>query len=165
MIGFLAITPPSVLNILYSTKELGRRDLLGRWMFLLLKRRDFELLGRLDSRVVKATSSMKIFRHGGLLEDHLPWALGLARTAIDALVRMDVGLVGHLFSVIAYVLVDAVNRTTTDASCIETVYAKAGYRPRHLLVFCCLNGPQPTNCVNSRLEEACSLELNRLGRE
>jgi hypothetical protein len=119
-------------------------------MFLLLKQRDFELLRRLDGRVVQGDIVHEDFRNGGLLEDRLPWAFGLARAAIDALVRVYVELVGKLLSVVAYVLVDAVNRTDTDASCVEIIYAKTGYGPRHLLVFYLLNGPQPNERLNPR---------------
>jgi hypothetical protein len=87
------------------------------------------------------------FRNGGLLEDCLPWALRLARTAIDALLRLDVQLVGKLFSIVAYVLVDAINRTNTDASCIETVPAKTSYGPRNLFVCYLLSGPQRTSGI------------------
>ena len=102
-------------------------------MFLLLKYRHFELVWRLDCSVIQGDIVSEYFRNGGLLEDCLPWALRLAGATIDALIRVDVELVGELFLVVAYVLVDAVNRTNTDAPCIETVPAKTSYGPRHLL--------------------------------
>ncbi len=101
-------------------------------MFLLLKDRHFELVRRLYGGMIQAYIIPEDFRDGGLLEDCLPWALRLARTAIDTLVRLDVELVGKLFPVVAYVLIDAVNRANTDASGIETVSAKTGYGPGHM---------------------------------
>jgi hypothetical protein len=102
-------------------------------MFLLLKDRHFELVRRLDCGVILAYIVPESFRDGGLLEDCLPWALRLASAAIDTLVWLDVELVGKLFPVVAYVFIDAVNRAHTDASCIETVPAKTGYGPGHML--------------------------------
>ena len=64
-------------------------------MFLLLKQCDFELVMHLDGRVVQGNIVLENFRNRGLLKDRLPWALRLARAAIDALVRMDVELVGN----------------------------------------------------------------------
>lgn len=90
-------------------------------MFLLLKQCDFELVKQLDGGVVQDNIVLENFENGWLLEDRLPRTLRLAGTAIDTLVGMDVELIGKLFSVIPGIFVDAVNRTNTDASCIETV--------------------------------------------
>jgi hypothetical protein len=113
-------------------------------MFFLLEERDLELIRPIDGGMVEGYIVLENFRNGWLFENRLPRALGLAGTAIDALVWVDVELVGKVFPVVAYIFVDTVNRTNTDASCIETVYAKTGYGPGHVLLFYLPNGPQPT---------------------
>jgi hypothetical protein len=75
------------------------------------------------------------FWHRRLLEDRLPWAFRLACAAINALVRVNIELVGKLFRILANVLIDAIDRANADASCIETVYAKTSYGPGHWPVF------------------------------
>ena len=101
-------------------------------MFFFLKRRDSELIMRLNGGVVQGNIVAENFRNCRLLEDRLPWALRLARTAINAFIRVDVELIWELFPVFAYVLVNAINRTNTHAAGIDTIYAKAGYRPWHV---------------------------------
>jgi hypothetical protein len=103
-------------------------------MFLLLKQCDFKLVMHLEGGVVQSYVVLENLWNRRLLEDRLPWALGFAGAAIDALVGVDVEPVGKICLVVACLIVDAVNRTNTDASCIETVSAKTGYGPRHLLV-------------------------------
>jgi hypothetical protein len=104
-------------------------------MFLLLKQCDFELVMHLDGGVVQGNIVLENFGNRWLLEDRLPWALRLARAAIDALVRVDVELIRKFFSVVTSIFVNAVDRTNTDASCIETVSAKTGYGPGHLVLY------------------------------
>jgi hypothetical protein len=123
----------------HAPLQLVRRDLFGRWMLFLLKERHLELIRYLERGVVEGYIVFENFWNGWLFENRLPWALGLAGAAIDALLWLDVELVGKLFSVVACIFVDAVNRTNTNASCIETVSAKTGYGPRHLLLFYLLN--------------------------
>src|ERR1700761_107547 len=101
-------------------------------MFFGLKNRHFKLIMHLDRSMVQGNIVAEDFRNRGFLKDRLPWTLRLTRTAVDAFIRMNIELVWELFSVVAHVFVNAVNRTDTHASCIETVSAKAGYGPRHL---------------------------------
>jgi hypothetical protein len=116
-------------------------------MFFLLKQCEFELVMHLDGGVVQSNIVLENFGNGWLLEDRLPRAVRLARAAIDALVRVDVELVREFFFVVTRIFVDAVNRTNTDASCIETVSAKTGYGPGHLLVLYLRSDPQPPRRV------------------
>ena len=109
-----------------------RRDLLRTRMLLLLKQSDPELPMLLDGSVVEGDIVLENLGHSWFLVNCLPGTLGLACAAIDALVRVDVELVGKCFMVVAGVFVDAVNRTNTHASCIETVSAETCYGPRHL---------------------------------
>ncbi len=66
-----------------------------------------------------------------LLENRFPGTLGLAGSAINAFVGIDVELVGKFFLVGADVFIDAINGTHADASGVNAVAAKAGNRPRH----------------------------------
>ena len=116
-------------------------------MFFLLKQCDFEVVVHLDRGVVQRNIVLEILRNGRLLEDRLPRALRLTRAAIDAFVRMDIELVRKFLSVVACIFVDAVNRTNTNASRIETVYAKTGYGPGHLLILYLRGDPQAPHRV------------------
>jgi len=87
-------------------------------MIFLLKERHLELVRHLDRGVVQGYVVLEDFRNGWLFENRLARALRLAGAAIDALVWVDVELVGKL-SVGACIFVDAVNRANTDASCIK----------------------------------------------
>jgi len=70
--------------------QLVSRDLFGRWMLLLLKERNFELVLHLDGGVVQGDVVFENFRYGCFLKNRLPWAFRLAGTAINALVWMYV---------------------------------------------------------------------------
>src|SRR5579885_2169942 len=113
---------------------LVRRNLLARRMLLLLERLHLELFHPLQHRMVERDIVVEDFRNRGLLEDRLPGALRFARSAIDALIGVDVELVGKLLLVGADVFVDAVDRTHANASGIETIATKPGYRPGHRLI-------------------------------
>jgi hypothetical protein len=101
-----------------------------------------------DGGVVQENIVLENFGNRWLLEDRLPWALRLAGAAIDALVRVDVELIRKFFSVVTRIFVDAVNRTNTDASCIETVSAKTGYGPGQLLVLYLRTNPPPPSVAD-----------------
>jgi hypothetical protein len=100
-------------------------------MFLLLEECHLELVSLRDGGVVEANIVSENFGDSGLFEDGLPRTFGLTCAAIDALIRMNVELIGKLPAVVAGILVDTVNRTDTDASGIETISAKTGYGPGH----------------------------------
>jgi len=103
-------------------------------MVLFLEDRDFELAVQFNGGMIQWNIAAEDFRNGGFLEDRLPWAFRLAGAAIDALVRVDVELIGEGFPVVTDVFVNAINRTNTNASSIKTVTAKAGDSPRHLVI-------------------------------
>jgi len=67
----------------------------------------------------------------GLLMDRLPWAFRLACAAIDALVGIEVELVGKMRPVDPYAFINAINRANADAAGIQTVYTKPGDNPGH----------------------------------
>jgi hypothetical protein len=121
-----------------------------------LKGCHFELVMHLDRGVIQRDIVGEDFRNGRLLKDRLPRALRLTRPAIDTFIGVDVELVWKRFSIVAYVLINAVHRTNTHASCIETVSAKTGNGPRHLVVYTSKGAP-----LTPRLRDAPSESVGR----
>src|SRR5262249_18507528 len=101
------------------------RDLLGGGVLGLHLLLDGELARLVDHGVVELRVLGEDVRHRDFLEDGLPWALGLAGAAVDALVGMDVELVRERRLVRARVLVDAVDGADGDAAGVEAIPAES----------------------------------------
>ena len=91
----------------------------------------FELIFDLEHRVIERDIVLQNVGHCGLLEYSLPRALGLARTAVDAFVGIDIQLVGEFLFVGTDVFVDAIDRADANASGVKAIAAKTGDHPGH----------------------------------
>src|SRR5207245_6188975 len=92
---------------------------------------DLEVAHVRHDLVVEGLVVLEDVGHRDLLEDRLPRALRLARTAVDALVGVDVELIRPLLPVGARVLVDAVYRADGHAPGVETIAAEPRDDVRH----------------------------------
>src|ERR1700722_17678943 len=114
------------------------RDLFRRRMLRLDESFDLELVRQINGLMVQGNVWVEDVGNGRLFENRLPWAFRLASAAIDAFVGIDIELVGKALVVLTNVLVNAIDRTNADAASVNTIDAKAGYRPRHG----CLSSPE-----------------------
>jgi hypothetical protein len=100
-------------------------------MLGLRERLDLELIGHINGLVVQRDIIFEYVRDRWFLEDCLPRAFRLAGATIDTLVGMNVELIREMLAIIANVFVDAIDRTYADASSVDTINTKPGYRPWH----------------------------------
>ena len=90
-----------------------------------------ENVGLIYCSVVQFYIVIKNLRYRGLFENRLPGALRFACSTVNTFVRMYVKHVREILVVIADIFVNAIDRTDADASSIDTIDAKPGYRPWH----------------------------------
>src|SRR5260370_12514021 len=112
-----------------SPLSLVFRNLVGGGMLRLGEGLYLELVGQLQGGVVERDVVFENLGHRRLFEDRLPGALGLARAAVDTLVRLNIQHVGEALFVLAHILVTAVDRTHADTSGVNAVYAQSWYGP------------------------------------
>jgi hypothetical protein len=92
---------------------------------------DLELVDKLQRFVIQLDIVLENVGNRRLLENRLPGSFRFAGAAIDAFLGVDVEHVGEVLFVLPDVLVDAVDRADADASGVDAVNAKPGYRPWH----------------------------------
>ena len=92
---------------------------------------DLELVSQFHGFVIEFDIVLENLRDGGLFEDRLPRAFGLASAAIDTFVGMDIEHVGKMLAVLADIFIDAVDRAYADTSGVDAINAKTGYGPWH----------------------------------
>ena len=97
----------------------------------MLKDGDLKLILRFNGCVVQIDIFLEDFWHGRFLKNSLPRTLRLTCPAVNALIGMNIELVGELVLVFTDVFVNAIDRTYANASGVEAIAAKAGYCPRH----------------------------------
>jgi len=110
---------------------LVRGDLFRRGLGFLLMRADLELGCVLHDLVVQGDIVGEDIRHRFFLEDRLPWASGLARSAVNTFIGVNVELVRERTGVGARISVDAVYGTDGYAIRVDTIPAKASDDPSH----------------------------------
>src|SRR5262245_59993934 len=110
-------------------------------------RGDLEVAHRLHDRVVELGIVLERRGDGFFLVDRLPRALRLAGATVDALVGMDVELVGKLLGVAALVSIDAVHGANRDATCVYAIAAQPGDDVSHPAL--------PPLLIDARLPRVC----------
>jgi hypothetical protein len=115
---------PTPLNFIFG-------NLFGSGMFLGFEGFHLEYVSLIDSSMVQLDIVLENLRNGGFFENRLPRAFRFTRTAVDAFVRMNIEHIREIFVIVADIFVNAIDRADADASGIDAVDAKAGYRPGH----------------------------------
>ena len=102
-------------------------------MLFLLKERHLELFRLLDRGVLEGYIVLENFRNGWLFENRLPRALRLAGAAIDALVWVDVELIGIFFPGCGELLIFDTNQqfATHTVNAGAKVHQQAGAKMHH----------------------------------
>jgi hypothetical protein len=77
---------------------------------------DFELICIVLHVVVQLNVVLKYPWYGNLFENCLPWTLGLTRAAIDALIWVNIELIGKLVAIAASVFINAIDRAYRHAT-------------------------------------------------
>src|ERR1700730_4026909 len=101
-------------------------------MFRLCECLHLELVGQFQRSVVERYIVLENLGSRRLLEDRLPRAFRLARSAVDTFVGVNIEHVGEALLVLTHILVDAIDRADADASGVNAVYAQSGYGPGHV---------------------------------
>jgi hypothetical protein len=74
---------------------------------------------------------LKLLRHFRILVDRFPWTCRLAGRAVYAFVRIDQKLIDRNVRIVAFVQVNAVDRTHFDTSSVHLINTQGTYHPGH----------------------------------